>query len=196
MKITPDRRLYTKAWLTLATITVFVALLGGLAQLLVLLLAEPADEGTATVIIWSIAGGLVLLLWLFAVPITALWIRNLEYQALEDKVVIHKGIIDKVDQSIPLRMVTDFRLHRSLYDRWLGIGSIEIQTAGQSNTATGYEGRLSGLAEWEQLHEDLRERIRRTEPGGVTRRSGTEVDDLHALLDEVREIRRLLEATR
>lgn len=196
MKITPDRRIYTKAWLTLATITVFVALLGGIAQLLVLVLADPAGEGTATVIIWSIAGGLVLLMWLFAVPITALWIRNLEYRVLDDKVVIHKGIIDKVDQSIPLRMVTDFRLHRSLYDRWLGIGSIDIQTAGQSNTATGYEGRLAGLAEWEGLHGDLQERIRRSEPAGVTGRSGTEADDLHALLDEVREIRQLLEANR
>jgi hypothetical protein len=86
-------------------------------------------------------------------------------------------------------MVTDFRLQRSLYDRALGIGSIQVQTAGQGVTGSGYEGKLAGLEDWEALHEDLRGRIR-----------GTSVSpddtDLGDILDELREIRRVLENRR
>lgn len=187
--------MYTKAWLILGTITLVGLVVAGLTHL-GLLIGDPEELSTALTILWAVTGGLLLLMWAIAVPITALWIRNLSYEITGTDVLIYKGILTKVEQAIPLRMITDFRLNRSLYDRALGIGSLDIQTAGQSVNTTGYEGRLSGLAEWSRLHGELKGLLR---AGSATPSApaGTPLEvtdeDLHALLDEVRHIRALLE---
>ena len=141
----------------------------------------------------QIVGGSLAAMWLIGAPIAWLWIRNLSYEVTDDTVVIHKGILTKVDQHIPLRMITDFRLHRSLYDRWLKIGSIDLQTAGQTQTATGYEGRIAGQVQPELLHGELRSRITRLEGTQAVAIGNGGGEDLHALLEEVREIHHLLE---
>lgn len=193
MSIKPDRRWLTKHYLVLLTLTALLALLGGATHLLIVVAAEDVDTGLVAAIVWGVTGGLAVLMWAVAAPALVLWYRNLDYSVESDKIVIRKGILTKIQQNIPLAMVTDFRLQRTLYDRALGIGSIQIQTAGQGTTATGYEGKLAGLEEWEPLHEDLRRRIRPTgrpgEPGGGE-------PGIDAILDELRHIRRVLETTR
>ena len=190
MLIRPDRRMYTKAWLILGTVTLLVAAAAALAHLgMALAGVDSAVAGT----LWAVTGAATLAMWLVAAPISALWIRNLSYRITDTDVLINKGILTKIEQSIPLRMITDFRLNRSLYDRWLGIGSIDVQTAGQSVNTTGYEGRLSGLAEWATLHTELKGRLQRT--GGEPGPRAAEEDDLAVLVDEVRHIRALLEAS-
>ena len=128
MHLTPTRRLYTKAWMTFATISAYVLAGTGIATWIINVAAD--DPGSAVPIVWIVVGSILAALWLVGAPIAWLWIRNLSYEVTDDTVVIHKGILTKVDQHIPLRMITDFRLHRSLYDRWLKIGSIDLQTAG------------------------------------------------------------------
>ena len=98
-------------------------------------------------------------MWIISYPLIKLWIKNLSYIIREERVTIHKGILTKTQQNIPYRSVTDFILERSLFDRILGIGSIKIQTAGQSQSPTGYEGNLEGFLEYEKLHTQLREKI-------------------------------------
>jgi uncharacterized membrane protein YdbT with pleckstrin-like domain len=103
-------------------------------------------------------------MWIIMVPILILWVRNLKYEIEEDKVTICKGILTKVQKNIPYRAITDFMVHRSLFDRFLGIASIRIQTAGQSQTAVGYEGNLAGLKDWADLHGRLRARVKALHP--------------------------------
>ena len=74
--------------------------------------------------------------------------------------VIHKGILFKKSVSIPYSAITDFTLARSLYERWLEIGTLLVQTAGQGAQAGGHEGRLEGLVEFETLHTELRAKIK------------------------------------
>ena len=188
MHLTPTLSLYTKAWMTFATITVFVAAGTGLTTLIINLASD--DPGAAVPVVWIIVGSALAAMWIIGGPIGWLWIRNLSYQVTNDEVVIHKGILTKVDQNIPFRMITDFRLHRSLFDRWLHIGSIDVQTAGQTQTATGYEGRIAGQADPKALHQELRSRIKLIEPSPSDEERG---DDLHAILEEVRQIHHLLE---
>lgn len=194
MKIEPDRRWLTKQYLVLATVTLLLALVAGATHLPIVLAAEEVDTGLVAAIVWGVAGGVTVLLWAIFVPALILWFRNLEYVIESDKIVIRKGILTKIQQNIPLTMVTDFRLQRTLYDRALGIGSIQIQTAGQSATGTGYEGKLAGLGDWESLHEDLRNRIRFD--GHRDKESAPATDMGAAILDELRHIRRVLETTR
>ncbi len=194
MPVLPDRRWITKQWMVLLTITALSALTAGITHLIVRLAAEPSQEADlALAVVWSVMGGLVALMWLIAGPAVLLWFKNLTYVIEDDKVIIRKGILTKIQQNIPMRMITDFRLHRTLYDRFLGIGSIQIQTAGQSQTATGYEGKLAGLGTWSDLHEDLRSRLR--DERMATRAVAptlTEAEDIHALLEEVKAIHRVL----
>ena len=188
MHLRPTRSLYTKTWMTFGTVTAFVLIGAGVATLIIHLSTD--DAGSAVPVLWIVVGGALAAFWLIGAPIAWLWIRNLSYDVTSDAIVIHKGILTKVDENIPFRMITDFRLHRSLYDRWLQIGSIDVQTAGQNPTATGYEGRIAGQLQPQRLHEELRSRIREIEPVRVAGNGG---GDLHALLEEVREIHHLLE---
>ena len=187
--ISPDRRWLTKQYLVLATITAATALAAGALHLVLVLALDEGDRGDLGPVIWGITGAAALLMWLIAVPILVLWHRNLSYAIEPQRIVIRKGILTRIQQNIPFSMVTDFRLQRSLYDRALGIGSIQVQTAGQGVTGTGYEGKLAGLENWGELHEDLRGRIR----GSAVSADDTDLADI---LDEIREIRRVLEASR
>ncbi|MFC2084491.1 PH domain-containing protein, partial [Bacteroidota bacterium] len=162
-------------------------------------LGEKVNHSEVATIVWPIIAVIILLTWIISIPITHLWIKNLAYLIEEERITINKGIISKIQQNIPYRAITDFMLHRSLFDRILGIGSIRIQTAGQSVTPTGYEGYLSGLIEWGKLLQELRSRVREyhTEPSAVAQPSVTKTDGsedrLSLILEELKQIRELIE---
>jgi uncharacterized membrane protein YdbT with pleckstrin-like domain len=191
MHLTPDRRLYTKAWMTFATITACVLAGTGIATWIINVASD--DPGSVIPILWIVVACYTAAMWLVGAPIAWLWIRNLSYEVTDDMVVVHRGIRTKVDEFIPLRMVTDFRLHRSLYDRWLNIGSIDLQTTGHAHRTSGYEGRIAGQRQPELLHNELRGRITRLEGTQAVAIGNGGGKDLHALLEEVREIHHLLE---
>lgn len=111
---------------------------------------------------------------------------------------MHKGILTKRQHNIPFRAITDFVLRRTVYDRALGIGSIQIQTAGQSQSASGYEGSLSGLLQYEMLQEELRNKIKDLSPLSeslTTAEPQAKSSDviLAQILEEVRSIKDRLE---
>ena len=117
MEIKPHRKLITKQWWVLLTISAFIVLLGIVLQLLISLNDDVTPDQVA-VVLWPISIGLISLMWVIAAPIIVLWIKNLSYPIEDDRVIIHKGILTKVQQNIPYRAITDFILHRSLYDRF------------------------------------------------------------------------------
>jgi len=163
MEIKPHKNLLVKQWLVLLTISFCIALVGVALQLLIPL-KPGVNSSQVAVILWPITVGIILIMWAISVPIIILWIRNLTYYIEEERITIFKGILTKVQQNIPYRAITDFILHRSLYDRFLRIGAIRIQTVGQSRSVTGYEGQLSGLVHWEDLHQQLRSKIKNLHP--------------------------------
>ena len=87
-----------------------------------------------------------------------LWINNLSYIIKDSNITIFKGIFTKIQQNIPNNKVTDFVLYRDIFDRFLGIGSIKVQTAGASGES-GFEGVLDGLLDYEKIHKSLREKL-------------------------------------
>ncbi len=138
-------------------------------------------------------------MWIISIPIVILWIKNLSYQIEGDRISIRKGILTKVEQNIPYKAITDFMLHRSLYDRFLGIGSIKIQTAGQTQNTSGYEGKLAGLLEWSKLHQELQKKLEtfhsEMSATTVTERKPVPVkgNEQQQILLELRKIRKILE---
>jgi len=190
-RVKPDKKYFTKCLWILMTISSLVIIAVAIVHLIINL----ADGNPQAInIIWPLGFGIILLMWIIPYPIVRLWVRNLEYIIREDRITINKGILTKTKQNIPLRSVTDFALSRTIYDRVLGIGSIRIQTAGQSQNPSGYEGCLSGLLDYESLHNELREKLSVLHPGSgplTTEDSTREPGDnlLGQILDELKKIR-------
>jgi len=195
MEIKPDKKLFTKQLYVLVTISFLVLLVAAILQITIPL-SPKVSASNVSAILWPIVFGVIFLLWLIAVPIINLWIKNLSYYIDEDRITIHKGILSKIKQNVPYRAITDFQLHRSLYDRALHIGSIRVQTAGQKPNATGYEATLSGLVELDSLLEQLRAKVKmlyyQTGRSAADSSETTEKEILQNILDELKEIRTTL----
>jgi len=199
MEIKPHQNLITKQWFVLLTVSFFIALFGLILQLLI-----PLDPRTTAnevaVILWPIIGGIILVMWAIAAPLVILWVKNLSFFLEEERITIKKGILTKVQQNIPYRAITDFLLNRSLYDRYLNIGTIRIQTAGQSRTPTGFEGQLSGLVDWDNLHQELRVKLKKLHPTAEPITTAENVapvagyTKLDEILAELKAIRKILES--
>ena len=134
-------------------------------------------------------------MWIVFLPLIHLWIKNLSFFIRDDRVTIQSGILTKKEQNIPSRSITDFVLVRGPFDRMLGIGTIQIQTAGQSKSATGYEGSLSGLLDYGPLHANLREKLKFLHPiseSATTSEPIKQTNDsfLIQILEELKEIRK------
>ena len=145
------------------------------------------DNGTLVLmygnIIWVI-------LCIFILFFSKLWINNLSYIIKNNNITIYKGIFTKVEQNIPDRKVTDFILHRDLFDRFLGIGSIKVQTAGGSGQM-GYEGILSGISDYEEVHKNLKDKLVNIQStSNTTSPTTTNSDDsvLNQILSELKNI--------
>jgi uncharacterized membrane protein YdbT with pleckstrin-like domain len=192
MEIKPDKKLFTKQLYVLLTISFLVLIVAAILQITIPLDPKNSANSVAA-IVWPITFGVIILLWLIAVPTIKLWINNLSYFIDDDRITIHKGILSKIKQNVPYRAITDFQLHRSLYDRALRIGSIRVQTAGQKPSATGYEAILSGLVDWDSLLEQLRDKVKMLYPKIGTAATGsslsTEKEILQNILDELKKIR-------
>ena len=194
MEIRPDKKLITKGWLTLITLSIVIVLFACLLHIIPIIDSD-VDFSQFSFYMWRIVFISIILTWIIATPIMLLWIKNLSYFIEVDKIVINKGILTKIKQNIPFRMVTDFMLERTLYDRWLGIGSIKIQTAGQTQNATGYEGKLSGLINWDELHEKLRTDLTEAKSTVEKNSKSPKVNEgaLENILIELKKISKILE---
>jgi uncharacterized membrane protein YdbT with pleckstrin-like domain len=193
--IKPDRKYFTKCFWIHLTITGTALLVLAITNLII---HFTGGDPYAISLLWLIGSLCIILFWVISYPITYLWIKNLHYIVREDRVTIHKGILTKTQQNIPLRAVTDFALQRTIYDRILGIGSIKIQTAGQTKSPTGYEGALSGLLDYDNWQGELRQKIENLHPlseATAATGMGNRLDEglLTQILDELKKIRTSLE---
>ena len=195
--IKPDKKFYKKCIYVLSTISAvtMIPIIIFIALYIFSNDIELKEISIVLSIIWIIAQ---VIIWAISIPIIKLWIKNLAYVIQDDRVTIHKGILTKTQQNIPYRSVTDFALKRTIYDRLLGLGSINIQTAGQSKSASGYEGSLIGLIDYENLHSELKEKLKKLHPVSEStttsepvRKSDESV--LIQMLEELKKIRRNLE---
>ena len=150
------------------------------------------DEGSGLFILflgvvgWLIFGAIILLFY-------KLWIDRLSYIIKDSSITIYKGIFTKIEQNIPTSKVTDFVLHRDLFDRFMGIGSIQVQTAGASG-AVGYEGKIDGVLDYEEVHKNLRDKLISMQTIAESTNNTDKTNDsvLTDILVELREINKKL----
>lgn len=126
--------------------------------------------------------------------------RSIEYELGEEEIVARRGILTKTVETVPYRTVTNVALKRGPLDRLLGIGGLLIHTAGYSAQTTA-EARLGGLENYEAVHREVLEALRRYRARmgtaiGVTetRPIGEDSSELlRQILDEIKALRRSIE---
>ena len=137
--------------------------------------------------------------WVPALILTGPYYRSLAYEVQDDEVIVRAGIWTKSVKHVPYRTVTNLTVKRDILDRWLSIGTLNIQTAGMSGT-TGAEESLVGLTDVQEVYEIVVTELRRFR--GSMAPTAAEVEGepamastaaLSALLTEVRAIRQALE---
>ena len=190
--IKPHKKYWTAQILILATISGITLISAGVLHLIINY-SNPDPE--FTFMLWVICCGANLLMWVISYPIIHLWIKNLTYIVRNDRVTILSGILTKKEQNIPYRSITDFVLKRGPFDRYLKIGTIQVQTAGQSQTASGYEGCLSGILDYNSVHGDLRDKLKSLHPVSESTTTSEPINlsnenVLTQILEELKKIRK------
>ena len=195
--VTPDRK-YLFRMRLIATTVALAILAGGILLGMILTLTGEIRLGGAIALLFVtvVLNGLW---WLIALILIGPYYRSLRYEVQDDEVVVNAGIWTKSVKHVPYRTVTNMEVKRDVVDRWLGIGTLNIQTAGMSGQK-GAEERLVGLTNVQEVYEAVAEELRRFRGGMAPTQSGVGVepavalpDGLGEILAEVRAIRKSLE---
>jgi uncharacterized membrane protein YdbT with pleckstrin-like domain len=196
--INPSPKYLTRMRLV-ATIIALAILTGGLV--LATILAAGRDVGAASALfVLFIITFLDGAWWLVAMFLMGPYYRSLRYEIQDDEVVVHAGIWTKSVKHVPYRTVTNLTVKRDVLDRWLSLGTLNIQTAGMSGQ-TGAEEHLVGLENVQEVYDAVATELRRFRGGMAPTQAEVEEgivpaqpDALNELLVEVRAIRRSLES--
>jgi membrane protein YdbS with pleckstrin-like domain len=147
-----------------------------------------------------LAAAVVVVPLALALPFVPVYYNSLRYELHPDEVIVYAGIVTRSVKHVPFRTVTNLKISRGPIDRFFGLGSLAIQTAGMSGT-TGAEENLVGLLDVQGIYEQIAGELRRFR-GAL---SPTQTDDEHApapvgesqtlnaILDELRAVRTHLE---
>lgn len=100
----------------------------------------------------------------FVVPLTVLFFKyhTLRYLFDEEGVSMRWGVLFRREVSLTYARIQDLHLVSNIFERWLGLGRIQVQTASGSAKA---EMTLEGLPDFESLRDRLYTRMRGAESG-------------------------------
>ncbi len=111
-------------------------------------------DGAAAV---GIIVGLLVVSGGFVIGRIVLIILSRRYRLTTQRLFIHRGILSQTVDQMELIRVDDVRIHKSVMDRMLGLGSIEILSTDTSNR----EISIEGIPNADQLAEAVRTNMHR-----------------------------------
>jgi len=194
----PSPQYLTKLRLVITFVALLILTGGVLLGWLISTDSEIGADGDRTVVIVVAIADIIW--WAPALILTGPYYRSLVYEVQDDEVIVRAGIWTKSVKHVPYRTVTNLTVKQDILDRRLGIGTLNIQTAGMSGT-TGAEERLVGLTDVQEVYEIVVTELRRFR--GSMAPTAAEVEGepavaltnaLSAILAEIRAIRQALEA--
>ncbi len=188
----PDRRFYYKEWLGATLVAMFLWLIVVGFLLLGTWIYLTDQAGATWITFYAIVFDVFPLLnfwfavsmlfwWLPAMIGIPLYIRNIEYSVISKagttmpEIYVKKGLINITRKHVPFRTITNIASRAGPIDRLLGIGTVEIQTAGYSGGPGGQAGpeeKLEGITFYEQVRDFVLQELRRFRDPYVV---GTEV---------------------
>jgi putative membrane protein len=120
--------------------------------------------------------------------------KTLRYRFDEEGVAVSYGIFWRKETYLTYARIQDIHVTRNIFERWLGIGSVEIQTAAGSASATE---SIVGVREFNQIRNYLYAHMRGHAPAsGKEEPAGTEAPletALAGIRDELQAIRLTME---
>ena len=114
---------------------------------------EQVANYASKALFWSVVPNLVWSIPLFLGQFPVF--KRYRYDLLDDEIVVHAGWLVQKVRHVPYRMVTNIEIKRGLLDRWLGIGNLNIETAGNSDPNQKAEAQLLGLADVDSVYEEV-----------------------------------------
>ena len=171
-------------------------------------ITRPAPQLWKLYLIYSVLANVALPLAI--VPYYFLY-RTLRFRFDEDGVSVSHGVFWRRETYLTYARIQDIHVTRNIFERWLGIGTVKIQTASGSAGATE---SIPGLTEFQDVRNYLYARMRGHRstipsgaaigidqlrgahpPGGDARAvDARAVDALAGIRDELRAVRLLIEA--
>ncbi len=176
---------------------------------------EPQEYGTAAALIseWiaPVGIGVLVLNLVWLAPVLILlpsYFRSIEYSVKAEsgetmpEIYVKKGIIMVTRKHVSFRTITNISSKAGPFDRMFGIGSVHIETAGQSDSnKAGPEEILEGIVFYEEVRDFILNELRKFRTPYVTETEvvykaektdtkGESQDD--EILTTLREIRDLL----
>jgi len=196
----PSPKYLTRMRLLIILVALLFLLSGALLALLIGLDEEAG--GDVALIVFLVTAGLDLLWTLPALVLSGPYYRSLSYEIQDDEVIVRVGIWTHSVKHVPYRTVTNITVKRDILDRWLGIGTLNIQTAGMSGT-TGAEESLVGLVDVQSAYDTVVTQLRRFRGAMSPTSAGEEIappasqdETMRAILEQVAAIRELMETRR
>ena len=122
------------------------------------------DPGVRTY--WLLSGAIVLVITLVGIPLLLLWfpiglwatgryLANMACVLTRKKLIVKKGILTRVENSVPLDKITDLTMVQGPLMRVFGLFQLKVETAGQSGA--GSLVSLIGIREAEEFREAVLE---------------------------------------
>lgn len=123
----------------------------------------------------------------FPIVIVPLYFRyhTLRYRFDSDGISASWGILFRREVHLTYERIQDIHVSRNLFERWLGIGKVMIQTASGSSSA---ELSLEGMEHYEKVRDWLYTRMRGVQsPPASSPASAIESDEVATLLGAIRD---------
>ncbi|MBN2336642.1 PH domain-containing protein [Candidatus Bathyarchaeota archaeon] len=160
------------------------------------------DKWLGPVMWWTLIANLV---WLIpAVALTPLYVSTIMYSVIAKsgeampEIYVKKGLFTVTQNHVPFRTITNISSVAGVYDRFFGIGSVHIETAGFSGQdQRGPEETMEGIIFYEELRDYILQELRKLRGTYVTttelnsdHEAAPSPDDVNReILETLREIR-------
>lgn len=119
---------------------------------------------------------------------------TLRYRFDEEGVAVSHGLLWRQETYLTYARIQDIHVRRNVFERWLGLGTVEIQTASGSSSAAA---EIVGVKEYAAIRNFLYARMRGHQLGFMLEEQPTDEYDVREVLagirDELRTIRTMLE---
>ncbi|MCX6771243.1 MAG: PH domain-containing protein [Candidatus Micrarchaeota archaeon] len=123
--------------------------------------------------------------------------RNFTYQLGENELIVRKGVFTHKTDTIPFSNIQDITSERSLSERFFGIATLRIETAGSSHLIS--ETELPGIANKEEVIGLIMGKVKRSKNtmDAESRAQGADTSNLlTGILNQLKAISLKLEAGR
>ena len=174
----PSKAFLHKMWVKMivsAAVIVFITFFGTVSMAYFLAYVEPVDYPSVAALIRVWPGRIVTwtiildLLWLIPALILApIYVRNIEYSVKGEsgetmpEVYVKKGFITITRNHVPFRTITNISSQAGPFDRYFGIGSVNVETAGFSGSEMkGPEEKLEGIVFYEEVRDYILQELRK-----------------------------------